>query len=172
MLRLLLLRHAKSAWSSTDIADFERPLAPRGEREAVALASVLRQKSIAPDLVLCSTALRTRQTLAFLLPELSGTCTVRLERRLYEAGDSDYAGLIRELGGEAGQVMVIGHNPAIQATALRLTGDKDTGLRLRLAAKFPTSGLADISFAVENWAQITHGGGRLDDFFKIAADSE
>src|SRR5215831_14982212 len=82
---LYLLRHAKSSWDDPALADHDRPLAPRGRRNGAALAEHVTREGIAPDLVLCSTALRARETLALLLPALGGEAEIQLEDELYGA---------------------------------------------------------------------------------------
>src|SRR5262245_2142513 len=96
MRHLHLLRHAKSSWDDPELADHERPLAPRGRKAAARIAEHLERERIAPELVLCSTALRTRQTLAALLPILGGEVVIRLEDGLYGAGAAQVLARVRE----------------------------------------------------------------------------
>ncbi len=140
MPRLLLLRHAKSSWGDPGLADIERPLSARGRRSAAAVAKAIADRGLAPDRILCSPARRTRETLAALLPYLGGEGHVSIDPRLYEQGDGDYRGVIAASGGDAATLMVIGHNPAIQATALVLIGGGEPGLTADVAAKYATGG--------------------------------
>jgi phosphohistidine phosphatase len=82
---LYLVRHAKSSWSDPTLPDQERPLAGRGRRDAKRIANHLLRLGIMPELVLCSTAQRTRETLELVRPALGATATVRLEAELYAA---------------------------------------------------------------------------------------
>ena len=144
MPRLLLLRHAKSSWGDPGLPDMERPLSPRGRRNAAAMAKELDAEGLMPDKVLCSPARRTRETLAALLPYLDGEGHVAIEPKLYDSMPGDYISAIGRSGGEARTLMVIGHNPTIQATARWLSGDGEPGLLAELTAKYPTGALAVI----------------------------
>jgi phosphohistidine phosphatase len=155
--RLLLLRHAKSSWDDAGLPDRERPLAPRGEKAAVRIAEHVSSQSIAPDLVLCSTALRTRQTLAALLPVLPGEVEIRLEDELYGASLYGLLARLRELEDSVGVVLVIGHNPTLHALALALTGRGD------VLDRFPTGALATVALTTP-WAELGEGAGELEGF--------
>src|SRR6201991_485009 len=112
---LLLLRHAKSDYPA-GVADHERPLAPRGEREAELAGDWLRAHAPAVDAVLCSTATRTRETLARTRID----APVTFADRLYDATPG---AVIEEINGVAPEVetlLVIGHEPAMSAVALGL----------------------------------------------------
>lgn len=166
MRRLFLLRHAQASLVEEGLTDFDRPLSPDGRRMAEALAARLVADGIVPDHILCSSARRTRETLAILLPHLPGEPKIRLTRRLYDDAGGDYCSLIGMLG-EGMCLMVVGHNPAIAATLARLGGkgrsaQGDQGAQLRrLAEKFPPAGLATIEFDADNWADIAPQGGLL-----------
>jgi phosphohistidine phosphatase len=139
--RLYLLRHAKSSWDDPGLADSARPLAPRGRKAVKRIAGHLRAAEIAPDLVLCSTAERTRQTLAGILEALPAGVEIRLDEWLYGAGAAEVLARVRETGAEVGALLVIGHNPTLHELALRLTGRDDA------LERFPTGALAAIAFA-------------------------
>jgi phosphohistidine phosphatase len=130
--RLYLLRHAKSSWDDSELADHDRPLAPRGIRAAAAIAGYLREHEIQPALVLCSTARRTRETYERL--GLDGP--VRYEPRIYGASAAELRELVRALPDELESVMLIGHNPAIE----ELSGEP----------KFPTGALAVLE--LDDWS--------------------
>ncbi len=158
MKRLHLLRHAKSSWDDPGLADHERPLAPRGEKAALRIAEQLRSEEIAPELVLCSTALRARQTLAALLPVLAGDVEIRLEDGLYGAGVDDVLARLREVDEAVGSVLVVGHNPTLHELALALTRRADA------LDRFPTGALASVAFTTR-WAQLAEGPAELEGFF-------
>lgn len=166
MLRLLLLRHAKSSWAESGIADRDRPLAPRGKRAAERMAIELSRQDYLPDRVLCSPARRTRETLKPLLPHLSDKNRVSIADELYEAAQDDYRDSIATFGGDARRLLVIGHNPTIHVTALHLVGAADQHAARRLATKFPTAALAVIDFEDGNWQQIRPNSGRLSGFIR------
>lgn len=120
MRRIILLRHGKSSWSDPTLSDVDRPLAPRGERASRRIAKHLRRKS--PALVLCSSSLRTRQTLEAIEPSLGKGCSVELAAELYAASEQKLLERVRALPESADSVMLIGHNPGLQELALVLAG--------------------------------------------------
>jgi len=166
MPRLLLLRHAKSSWGDPGLPDSERPLSPRGRRNAAAIARAIEADGLMPEKVLCSPARRTRETLAALLPYLDGEGRVAIEPKLYDSTPGDYLAAIARSGGEARSLMLIGHNPTIQATARWLAADGEPGLVAALAAKYPTGALAVIDLGQAGWAHLQPGAGHLAAFIR------
>jgi phosphohistidine phosphatase len=157
---LLLLRHAKSAWPQ-GVADHERPLAPRGEREAKLAGDWLRAHAPAVDAVLCSTATRTRQTLARTRID----APVNYVDRLY---DTTPDAVIEEINGvdpEVETLLVIGHEPTMSSLALGLATEEgsNTTAAERISTKFPTSAIAVLRTG-EAWDQLTPSGAALVDF--------
>ena len=155
---LLVLRHGKSAYPE-GVADIDRPLAPRGLRDAVTAGRWLRDQGLAPDLAVCSIAERTRQTWELISDQLSWAGddeTVRYDARLYEATPADLTAVIRETPAEVGILALIGHNPGAADLVQSLTTER--GLR------FPTSALAAIEFA-GSWARVAPGTGALASYW-------
>ena len=166
MRTLLLMRHAKSSWDRTDLADVDRPLAPRGRKAAPLIARQVRDRQLIPDLVLCSHAERVGETWQLMAPVLGGAVACRTLRSLYLATPSRLLEALRRVADEVRILMLIGHNPGLGALAASLAGTgPDKALR-RLQAKFPTGGLAVLTFAIERWAELAAGGGRLEDFVR------
>ena len=155
MRTLLVLRHSKSAYPE-GAADIERPLAPRGQRDAVTAGRWLRDEALAPDLVICSVAERTRQTWDLISDQLGvagdGQDVVRYDPRLYNAGVGDLTGIIRETPAGIAILALVGHNPASAALVLALTSEPELA--------FPTSAIAAIEFGCD-WAQVSPGSGQL-----------
>ncbi|MBB5755064.1 SixA phosphatase family protein [Prosthecomicrobium pneumaticum] len=166
MPRLLLLRHAKSSWDIAGLADFDRPLAPRGRRAAGLMGEHLATHRLMPDRILCSNARRTRETLAALLPHLDREIDIRLTQALYDRPAGSYIDAIRRDGAAARTLMLIGHNPAIQDAAMMLIGSGNPALSEEIGAKFPTAGLAVIDFAQADWTRIEPRAGRVVAFFR------
>jgi len=166
MLRLLLLRHAKSSWSDPGVADIDRTLTSRGRKAAAAMAKAIAGRELIPDRVLCSPARRARETLAALLPELGDEGRIAIVDSLYQPPGGDYLGIVKQHGAGAGTLMVIGHNPAIQATAVRLIGGGEPGLAQEISAKYPTAGLAVIGFDIDDWAAASPHSGHVSAFIK------
>lgn len=154
---LFLLRHAKSSWADSTLPDAERPLAPRGRRDAKLIAEHLRRLGIEPELVLCSTAVRTRETLDVIRPA-SPNSELALAQELYAAGADELLARIRQVPATVESVMVIGHNPGLHQLALVLasTGDELD----RLEAKFPTAALATLTLT-SVWRQVAPGDATL-----------
>jgi phosphohistidine phosphatase len=153
--RLWLLRHAKSSWDDPGLPDPDRPLAPRGQRAAELLAAHLAASEVRPGVVLCSSSLRTRQTLAAVLPALGDALEIRIEQALYAAEAAQLLDRLRRLANTASSAMVIAHNPGIQDLALALAagGPALAGLR----EKFPTGALATLELDVERWRDLDQG---------------
>lgn len=151
MLRLILIRHAKSDWSADDQEDHERQLAPRGVKASRWIGDTLRAEGWLPDLVLCSTAVRTRQTL-----EVAGIAApARFVREIYDSMSGDFVDIIRRMGGEARKLALVGHNTGMDTTALLLAeDDADFG-------GYPTGAIAVMDFAIERWSELEEGSGRI-----------
>ena len=113
MKTILFLRHAKSAWGTPALSDHERPLNRRGERAARAMAEHLAAQERRPDLILCSTAIRARQTLAPLVALWSPAPGISFEEGLYLASEELLLGRLRALPDDVGTVLLIGHNDGI-----------------------------------------------------------
>lgn len=178
MLRLWLLRHAKSAWDDPGLDDFARPLSPRGKKACRRLARHMAERGIHPDLVLCSPATRTRQTWERLekrlQPATAGTGAgagddgdrprVRFEPSLYLAEPPALFAIIRAAPKRCRELLLIGHNPGLEEFAQRLTGSAAGDALPRLTGKFPTAGLAELTFPVATWSEITPESGFLASF--------
>jgi phosphohistidine phosphatase len=159
---IYLLRHAKSSWSDPTLPDQQRPLARRGRRDAKRVAKHLVQLGIVPDLVLCSSAQRTRETLELLRAALGATTSVVLEAELYAASADTLLEHLRAVPEEVASLMLIGHNPGLQDLALLLAS---AGAELeRLEAKFPTAALATLALPNATWSQLSQADAMLDAF--------
>ena len=169
MLRLTLLRHAKSNWEDPELDDFERPLSKRGLKAAPEVGRELARLGPLPDRVLCSTAVRTRATLALVLAELDGPPPkISYEDSLYLALPELMLEDIQDKAGEARHILVVGHNPGMHGLALALTGDGKRKDIQAMAAKFPTAALAHLTFDTDDWGQVRPGTGTLHAFITPA----
>jgi phosphohistidine phosphatase len=142
--QLLLLRHAKSSWEDSELADHDRPLAPRGRRAAKLIAKHLRRQGIAPELVLCSSAARTRETLELIAPALGDGVPVQIEDQLYAASEQALLERVRAVEDGIESLLLIGHNPGVQQLALLLARSGEEVAAL--ARKYPTAALATLEF--------------------------
>jgi phosphohistidine phosphatase len=164
MLTLSLLRHAKSSWKDPTIADHDRPLNTRGRTEAPVMGKAMTEHGLDPDLVLCSTARRTRDTLQLVLPELKTEPKIVYEDGLYHGTPQEMLDLLREVAAPASQVLLVGHNPELQSFALDLIGSGAKHLKDRLEAKYPTAGLVVVRFQAGAWKDIAVNSGKLELF--------
>ncbi|HZU74183.1 MAG TPA: histidine phosphatase family protein [Acidimicrobiales bacterium] len=158
---LYVLRHAKSSWDHPDLDDRQRPLSRRGQRDAKRVAKYLATRTPPPALVLCSSALRTRQTLAALEGVLAPTTEVKIEDDVYGAMVDELIERLQGVAPAVDSVLLIGHNPGVGDLVLRLTGEADAGALALAEEKFPTGALATLSFTGP-WAELAPGTARLD----------
>ena len=167
MKTLLLLRHAKSAWSDPRLDDHARPLNARGERSARAMADHLASRGPRPELILCSTALRTRQTLEPLLRRLGTPAPpISLEDGLYLASEGVLLGHLRTVPDSVGTVLLIGHNDGIGELARTLAGSGPAGALASLGDKYPTGALAVLQMAGRRWDELAPGSAALVAFVR------
>jgi phosphohistidine phosphatase len=161
---LILLRHAKSSWHDPALPDQDRPLNSRGVAAAPLIGRAMAQHGLDPDLVLCSPARRTRDTLALVLPELKTEPQIVYEDALYHGTSAEMLAVLQKVASAASQVLIVGHNPELQQFALDLIGSGPKHLRDRLEAKLPTSGLVVIRFSAGTWSNIVINSGKLELF--------
>ncbi|MGJ4856058.1 histidine phosphatase family protein [Labrys sp. La1] len=158
MKRLMLLRHAKSDYPA-GVSDHERPLAPRGQRDAPRMGREIARRSLLPDHVIASTARRTRETLTLIEGSL-GPHTLHFERAIYEAPPEAILRVIRTVAPEIGTLLVVGHNPGLEQVAAFLTRGAGT-VADPLSGKFPTAALAVLDFEIGDWNEIAGHQGSL-----------
>jgi phosphohistidine phosphatase len=164
MKRLLLLRHAKSAWDDPMMRDFDRPLNARGHRAAQRMGQWCADQNVVVDLLLCSPALRTRQTLDEVLSTWQVSPTVRIDDSIYMASADTLLGLIHGCDDHVSTLLILGHNPGLEDLAMLLAGDGSKAALAQLASKYPTAALADISLPVTAWADVDRRDGALERF--------
>lgn len=155
MRKLYILRHAKSDWNSSYLGDHERPLSSRGRKAAARLGWFFSEAGELPDLILCSTSVRTRETLAIAAqagewPEIP----VAFENELYLTSYDLILGRLRLIPETVESVMVIGHEPTSSVVASSLIGGA--------SIHFPTAACARINLDIDSWAQVRSGCGVLN----------
>ncbi|CAM5375822.1 phosphohistidine phosphatase [Aquamicrobium terrae] len=165
MARLFLLRHAKAGWAQPGMRDFDRALEPSGAADAEAMGEAMRTHGYVPDLTLCSTAARARQTLEGVAGRADTGRVVFLEE-LYSEDAAGYLAIIRTHG-SAGSLLVIGHNPMMEDLAVEMSGRGEEEAKAQLRHGFPASGLAVIGFE-GGIAAAAPGTGRLEAFLRPA----
>ena len=171
-MRLMLLRHAKAEKAVTEMRDRDRRLTARGRKDAAQIAAYMMQHRLLPGRILVSAAQRTRETWEQMLPVFATRAPVAYEDRLYEAGPTAIAAVIKAEGQTAPTLLLIGHNPGLYDTARLLLARPDAAHEL--ADGLPTAGLIVIDFAGNNWRRLKAGSGHLAAFVtprRIAAES-
>jgi len=158
-LRLTLIRHTKSSWDNAHQPDHERPLNERGRRAATDLGKWLVTRGYVPELILCSSATRTRETCALLTEAMETVPEVEFVKELYHAGPEQ---LMEVLGNHtAKDILVIGHNPGMSHLASTLAQTPPPNERFSV---YPTGATTVFDFAQDDWSEIGAGKGAVRDF--------
>ncbi len=150
MLRLILMRHAKSSWGSPEIEDHDRVLNARGQRSAVAMGRWLNDNAFLPDTAISSTAARTAET----LERLNVPSTVQFTQKLYLASASQMFDVLSQA--EADCILMLGHNPGISSFAHALVNRPHHHSRFR---DFPTCATLVADFPIAQWKDLKWGTG-------------
>ena len=153
MLTLYLLRHAKSSWDDASQQDFERPLNNRGRKACAVIGEVIEEKGIDFDLVLVSTALRTRQTIELVKERAKLRSEVSYDERIYEATVSQLLEVISQVDNDRKSVLLVGHNPGLEGLLTLLTGEH---------VHVTTANLAKIDINATQWSANLANKGTLD----------
>jgi phosphohistidine phosphatase len=148
MRQILLIRHAKSAWDNPHLSDHDRPLSPRGLRDAPSMAKRLKSKSIIPDLILSSTATRAKQTAEITALNLDlDPSIIQLNQALYHASPKTILRQIAALTDPSIRTLfLIGHNPGFNDLIGYLGGDIDN---------LPTAGQFGFNLKIDHWHEIS-----------------
>jgi len=160
MLRLYIMRHAKSSWAVPGARDFDRTLNERGLADLAKLSKVFKREKIAPDHILCSSAIRTRQTLDGIKDAFENLPAVDFTERLYSSGLHEYIDIINGVE-QAKSLMVIGHNPMCGSLATSLPKDGEPDEFEKIAYKYPTAAISIIDFDFDDWSKVSKYTGTL-----------
>jgi len=150
---LYLIRHGKSDWNADYDQDHNRPLNQRGQRDAVKIGTYLKRASVQPDRILCSSALRTQQTLALLNEATGWRSEVHVEQDLYLADPDEVMRFIASQPDSAETIVVIGHQPFTGVVASHFLGGR--------YLEVPTACVIGIEFDSARWSEIITEEGRL-----------
>jgi phosphohistidine phosphatase len=168
MRRLMLLRHARTENDAPSGKDQDRRLDDRGRCDAAEIGGWIARRPPFPDCVLVSTAVRSHQTWDIVWEAAKGTMPppkVELVPELYGADPSALLQTVHAAAAADPQrLMLVGHNPGLHEFAFALTGGGNAAARAALADNLPTSGLAVIDFAIEDWRGVSFRGGRIELF--------
>jgi len=145
MKTILLMRHAKSSWKNPHLADHDRPLNKRGERDAPRMGEWINSEDIVPDIILCSTAKRTTMTAEGLLSACDFEGEVKYLQSLYHGGPEDYIDALVTLPEEIQCPMIISHNPGMEYFLELLCAEQEP---------MPTATIAVINLPIGKWSEI------------------
>ena len=143
---VILFRHGKSDWDAQYYSDHDRPLAKRGIRDAKRMGRFLSKRKEVPDLILSSTALRTRETTKLAMEAGNWDVDIELERQIYEASLEGIINIIKNQDDKYNSICLVGHEP-IFSTIITLIDKKKK-------VKFPTATMARLSFTASDWKRI------------------
>src|SRR5262245_1247039 len=153
MLRLTLVRHAKTEQGRTGQEDWDRVLEPRGQRDAPEMGQRLKGRHLKPDRILSSPAVRAITTATIIARELGvQAAKVHQDERLYLAGPKDMLKVVHELGGNAKHLMIVGHNPGITEFGDRISAERSLD-------NMPTSAVYTLEFDIKDWADLDWSSG-------------
>lgn len=161
MKRLLILRHAQALSTEPGGTDKSRKLSPKGKADARALGGVMLKQDLRPDLVLCSPATRTRETLECVSEGL-GALKSEFPDAFYNASPAVYLQGVHGVADEAAQsLLIVGHNPGVHALAGSLVNEETPTLLNRLSSSYAPATLSIIECDVERWGDIEPYENRL-----------
>ena len=164
MRRLMLFRHAKAERSEPGMEDRARRLVERGRADAARVGTYMATHALAPDRVMASPSARTQETWKFAASSFRPVPAAVIVDALYDATPHTIVEVIKKAGPSARSLLIVGHNPGLQATALMLIAAGGVDARERLREKLPTCGLAVIDFAFDDWSKLHAQSGRLERF--------
>lgn len=146
MKNLLLMRHAKSSWKDDSLKDHERPLKKRGRKDSMRMARVIVDNNLTPDLILSSTAVRARETVEILAKELAYPGQILFSDELYMGEPQDYVNALREINEDPNTVMIVAHNPGLEAYLQIIDGEIES---------VPTACLGHLVLVLDAWQDIS-----------------
>jgi phosphohistidine phosphatase len=153
MLTLYILRHAKSSWALPGVNDHDRSLNDRGINDLPKIGQMMKANGFVPDMVLCSSAKRTQDTLEGVLLELATKPPVSISSDLYASGSDYYLRIIKNAP-DCKSLMIVGHNPMCDEITRLLVKDGEAQAIADLAEHYPTGTLAVMEFEEDDWQDI------------------
>lgn len=162
MKQVMVMRHVHAEWSGSTKGDHARPLSDRGRADAKAMGDFLATEDLVPDLVYCSSAQRTRETLDFILPALKKKPQVLIEEGLYNADERALLSFVLSGAPEANSLLLLAHNPGVHGFAMGLLSEVEAGVGAQaLSEGYPPGALAVFSFDVDSWSDVVPHTGLL-----------
>ena len=165
MKRLYVLRHSKAGQTNKKILnDQERPLTQKGLDICPNVAEYLQNCDIQPELVICSTALRTKQTVEEVLEYLKSDATVEYTQKLYLASSENIFTVIQNISPDVKSVMIAGHNPGLHQFVIELSGKGAKKKFREMRSNFPPASIASFNLNSSEWVDCEIQSGELMDF--------
>jgi phosphohistidine phosphatase len=146
MKNLLLMRHGKSSWKDDSLEDHERPLKKRGRRDSKLIAKVINKQNLIPDLILSSSAARAKETAEIVAENLKKKTNILFIKELYMGEPQDYLNALSEISDDIESVMIVAHNPGLEAYLQIIDGEIES---------VPTAGLGHLVLAVDHWKDVS-----------------
>jgi phosphohistidine phosphatase len=162
--KLILLRHAKSDWNDPVPRDFDRPLNGKGRRAARAIGQHAQAIGIIFDRIVASPAVRVTETLDEFASGYGTIPERSFDRRIYLASAQTLLEVVQDGDDQVGSVLLVGHNPGLEDLVFLLVPEGADEAREQVEEKYPTASIAEISLAVDHWADADIGSGTLDRF--------
>lgn len=166
MKTLTLLRHAKASWGERGSLDFDRPLNPKGQRAARTMGKAMREAGLTFDRVVASPAVRVTETIDGAEQGYGRALDPDYDHRVYLASPEMLLELVHQADDADATILIVGHNPGLEALALVLTRDGDNGLRAEIEVKYPTGTLAELHLPVDHWRDVRLGIGSVARFIR------
>ncbi|MDJ0755852.1 MAG: histidine phosphatase family protein [Ardenticatenaceae bacterium] len=161
MKTLLIMRHAKSSWDNRHLADYDRPLNPRGERDAPRMGELLRKEGLIPDVIVTSSAERALKTAELVALSCDFSSSLVTDRELYHAPAETYFDVISKLDPELKTALVVGHNPGIEMFLSKVVLTWTT---------MTTANIGHVQLDIPDWSHFQEGvSGRLIHFWQPKA---
>jgi len=146
MKTLLLMRHAKSSWKDEKLEDHERPLKKRGKKDTKLIAKVIEKNELIPDLILCSSATRAKETVEIIVKSLSYDKEIIFSDELYMGEPQDFIHALKDLDNALQTVMIVAHNPGLEAYLQIIDGEIEA---------VPTAGLGYLVLVIDDWKDVS-----------------
>jgi len=146
MKTLLLMRHGKSSWKDESLEDFERPLKKRGRKDSKKIASVIASNNLIPDIIISSSATRARETVDVVVDALDFKNRIVFSDALYMGEPRDILAALENLNDDYNSVMIVGHNPGLEAYLQIIDGEIEA---------LPTAGLGQLVLVLDRWHDLS-----------------
>ena len=161
---LILMRHSKSSWDNSYKDDFDRPLNSRGRENAQMVAKHIHSWGFKPELTLCSSALRCKQTLELIIPYFPKKMHIRYLDELYLAPEKAILEIIKSIKLSIAQILVIGHNPGLSDLSQSLIYSSNKKNDYSDTQQFPTSAASIFEMSINNWVNFNLSESKIIDF--------